>query len=428
VRQTARHPLVATLLFGCAAMQPARSEYIIDPVVEGERPRSFVCVAEQLSYDSNLFRIAKFVDPKTTLGPDASRDDFIARTSACVDANWQWAQQRFRLTGSIDDNRYRHNQMLDHTSGNGKLQWDWQVGESWYGKLGGSYQHALSSFINDRPIEKDLVDSTRYFGELNKDVGTFVTLHVGGSRTETSHDTVARQVDNYRNTSGDAGITLTSRAGNYIGANYQYSKADYPDPVLIETPPITPIPGITIPGTTITVDRDYKERISLLRFSYALAPRTVLRGSGGYVSRTYAGAPDSDYSGAQWRLFLTWQPTVSTQLELSGWQQLNAYFDLEADHFVSRGFSVTPSWMPHERVKISTLFSWEKQQYLARTLAVIDTAARDDKVSTAGLDVAYRPAEWLDVGVNYKYEEHDSTLAAYKFNDQIAALQLRLRF
>jgi hypothetical protein len=408
------HHVLGALLFGCIAAQPAWSQVFIDSTPYGEPKPSYVCVSEQVIYDSNLFRLNRNVDPKLILGPDANRSDVIARTSACVDINREWGRQKVELAGAVDDNRFRHNGMLDHTSGNGKLLWDWQAGERWYGKLGANYQHALGTFQNDRPLEKDLVDSARYFTEVNRDFGPFLTLHVGGARTDTSHNALSRQIDNFRSTSADAGITLTSRAENYIGFNYQFSRADYPDPVIVNELP---------------VDRDYREYTPLLRFKYALAPRTVLRGSGGYVWRDYPRAGESNYSGAQWRVFLTWQPTLETQLEFSGWQQLNAYFDSEADHFLSRGVSVAPSWNPYERFKLGAIFSWEKQKYLQRTLSLgIISPARDDKVSAAGVNAAYQPADWLDLGLSYRYERHDSTLTAFEFDDRVAAIQLRLKF
>lgn len=413
IQQLSQRHVIATVLIGCASAQPAWSQVLIEDPVTNEPKPSFVCVSEQLIYDTNLFRINRAIDPKAVLGPDASRGDAIARTSACVDLNKEWGRQQLSLTGSVDDNRYHNNRMLDHTSGNGKLLWNWQAGTSWYGKIGANYTHALGMFQNDRPLEKDLVDSMRYYGEINRDVGTFVTLHAGGSRTDTSHDALSRQVDNFRSTTGDAGITFTSRAENYVGVNYQYTRADYPDPLIVNDLP---------------VDRDYREHTELLRFRYALAERTILRGSAGYVKRDYPLAGESDYSGAQWRAFLTWQPTLQTQLEFSGWQQLNAYFDSEADHFVSKGFSLAPSWSPRERLKLGAIFSWEKQQYQARLLDAEISPARDDKVSAAGVNVGYQPSDWFDFGVSYRFERHDSTLAAFEFDDQITSLLLRLRF
>lgn len=409
-----KHPNKFTrlaFLAGLSVALSAQSQQVFQ-TVEDMPPK--VCVSERVIYHSNLFRLNESVtDIEQRLGAGASRADTVFQTSACANLDWHAAQQDFSLNLLVDDNRYLNNDMLNHTSGAGKLQWDWRTAGDWYGKLGGSYRHTLGSFLNDRPLVKDLVDAEQYFGELNHDIGAHVKVTLGGTRTDTTHDAESRQVDNYRSTSGDAGITLISRAENYLGATFKRTRANYPYDVLIEA---------------VSVDRDYEEDTTSLRFRYALAGKTVLRGSAGYLERRYLNADDNDYAGSVWRVGLNWQPTSQTQFDVAVWKELGAYFDSESDHFVSRGASLMPIWMPRDKIKLSGLVSWVEQQYLSRSLTVLEAAPREDEVLIAGIEMQYRPMDHLDFNLGYSHEQHDSSLPGYGYTDQVAALRIRARF
>lgn len=372
-----------------------------------------LCVAEQVIQHSNLFRLNDGADVQQRLGAGASRADTTFQTSACANTDWQFSQQQLALNLSVDDNRYLHNDLLNHTSGLGRLQWNWRTAGDWYGKLGGSYRHALATFTNDRPLVKDLVDSYQYFGDLTHDVGAYVKLNLGGTRTDTSHSAEQRRIDDYRSTTGTAGITLTSLAENYLGANFQRTRANYPVDALIDT---------------TLLDRDYQEDTTSLRFGYALTGKTLLRGSAGYLQRDYPRAADNDYSGNVWRVGLDWAPRNKLKFEFAAWKELSAYFDSEADHFVSRGGGVTFNWTPRDKLKFAAATSWAEQEFIAQRLSLPLTASRTDQVFSAGVDALYQPLDFMDVAIRYSHEQNDSDLAAYEFVDDVVSLRLRARF
>ncbi len=372
-------------------------------------------ISEQVSYDSNLFRLNRTIDVKQSpLGSTASRDDEVLRSSAGANTDWHAGLQELKLELNLDDNRFRYNRILNNTSGNGTLLWNWRTADDWYGKLGGTYVHALSSFVNDRPLTKDLVDSYQYFGELNHDFGSYVEATIGGKHVQAVHGDDSRKVDNYTSNSGNVGLTLNSLAGNYIGVAWERTRAIYPFDVFINDAPF---------------NRDYEENTSFLRFRYASSIKTIVYGSVGHVSREYLHGDGRQYSAATWQGTWHWQPTTKTIVEVSGWQKLNSYFDLAADHFIGRGFSVAPTWLPRDRLAFSATFGWERQQYILRdVLAGEGDIQREDKVTSAYGEMLYSPVDWLDFTLSYRYEHHDSTLFLYGFDDRIASIRLRGKF
>lgn len=372
-----------------------------------------LCAAEQIIHDSNLFRLADGMDVHSRLGPEASRDDVLYRTSACALGNFQSSRQELNFKAEFADNRFKNNDTLDNHSYNGTLNWNWNLAGDWSGKVGGSYNRALAAFLNDRPLEKDLVTSYQYFGELRKVFGSHIGVFAGGQRTSSSHSASDRGIDEFHSNSGRAGVEYITDAQDTIGVDYQYAKADYPGTFLINNVPF---------------DQDYHQDVTSVRVKYAFGPKTVLKASAGYLQRTYPNSPDHDYSGSVWRAALQWQPTVKTQLTLNGWRELQAYIDAESDHYLSKGFSLQPGWSPRQKIMLSALLWWEKQDYLSSSFAAQTEGPRHDDVRVQGADLTYTPVRYVDLVLSYRHERHTSDHPDLGFTDNLASLIVRGKF
>ena len=398
----------------CVVTSTAQADDEDDNEDDPQNERSFVCLAEQAIYHTNLFHLNDSVtDIGQRLGPGASRYNTSLRTSACVQERWQWNPQEFKLDADIDDNRFLDNKILNHTSGNADLLWNWQTAGNWHGQLGGDYKRALGTFVNDRPLVKDVVDSYHYFMEVNHDFGAHIIARVRGEHTDTSHDADSRLIDNYRNNTGIAEILLMSRAENYLGISAQRVQALYPYTLIIND---------------ITYDRDYREETVSLRAHYEIESKTIFAAAVSHVKHDYQHDPTINYSGYTWRTSLDWQPRGNIQFVLAGWKDLASYFDTEADHFISRGASLTPKWMPHEKVTISLPLRWERQQYIFRNIETAGLLPREDEVKIAGVEVLYRPRPSFDIDVNYGYEKRDSSIDVYSYLDEMTSLQIQWSF
>lgn len=381
-----------------------------DPLAD----RSFLCLAEQATYHTNLFHLNRDItDIEQRLGPGASRYNTSLRTSACAQGSWHIQSQEFKVRADIDDNRFLDNKILNHTSGNADLLWNWETAGNWHGQIGGDYRRALGTFVNDRPLVKDVVDSYHYFVDINHDFGAHVIARVRGERTDTAHDADSRRIDNYRNTTGIAEIILMSRAENYLGFSAQRIQATYPYTLVIND---------------MTYDRDYREDTGSVRAHYQIANKTVIAGAVSYVKHDYQHDPTINYAGYTWRASLDWQPRDRIQFILAGWKNLASYFDTEADHFISRGASLTSKWMLHEKAIVSLPLRWERQQYIFRNIANAGLLPREDEVTLAGIDILFRPRPAFDIDLNYSYEHRDSSVPVYGYLDEMTSLQIRWSF
>lgn len=381
-----------------------------------------LCVAEQVTYDSNLYRLPDGVNATSILGSSASRDDYLYKTSLCANGNWQLGRQKVVVKGDVSDNRYVNNDILNNTSANGDVTWNWQTAGDWSGKIGGHISHGLGTFFNDRPVVKDTVNAYQYSAEIRHPVIGRWNAVLGGQRTSTTHSSDERDVDNFESNAGQASLEYVSRANNLIAVDYQYSRASYPAPLVLDG---------------VLVQRDFNQEVAGLRFNYSPGDVTRLQLKAGYLQRQYPRDTSRDYSGTVGRLSLNYQPLDKLQLTAEAWRELTSYFDVEANYFVSRGVSFTPSWTPRERLTLAVLAWWERQDYLANGVAtdqvtgalIANTlAGRKDEVMTLGGQVGYRFLKYFDLSVSYRNEQRDSNRPLTGYHDNVASAMLRARF
>jgi hypothetical protein len=132
---------------------------------EQQDPSTYaIYVAEQLTYDDNLYGLPSNADVAALAGPHARRQDLIDSVSLGADVHWFSGHQAVGVDFRVDDNRFSHNDALNNTSGIGNLVWDWRLGGNLSGQAGADYYRALVSFANTNYYARDLVERVEYFG------------------------------------------------------------------------------------------------------------------------------------------------------------------------------------------------------------------------------------------------------------------------
>jgi len=84
-------------------------------------------IADQFTFDDNLYRLPTYLDVTTVAGPQARREDGFNSLTLGGDGRWFADNQTFGFDIRADDNRFIHNTSLDNISGKGKLDWNWQL-------------------------------------------------------------------------------------------------------------------------------------------------------------------------------------------------------------------------------------------------------------------------------------------------------------
>ena len=371
---------------------------------------------EQFTYDDNLYRLPRqFADLESIIGPGTAREDYINRASLGIAGRWAFARQAIALDLQVDDNRFRNNEVLDHTGGNGAFRWDWRAGGNLTGQVGADYKRALAGFANSRFLAKDLLDTQGYFGNVAYLVGTRWTVRAGVRDAETSHSAASRDLDNVHAQSGNVALEYETAVRDVVGWEYRYTEARYPR---------------NATALLRLVDRDYRENSWAVRVKYAPSAKTLLEARGGYIERIYPAASTSDvgdgFSGETWRASVQWLASAKTQLKIQGWRELRAYVDAESEYFVSEGGSVTPLWQPTDKWHVSLECSLENQDYLGSGLAVNAGAGRRDTVSAGELVLSYQPRDWIHLHLSYRAEQRGSNRLFLEYEDRVTSVDLQL--
>src|SRR5690606_38546352 len=193
-----------------------------------ERPL-VVYLADQLIYSDNLFRLSDSQPiPDEFLAQGAEREDYANRISAGLRAKIDNSRQSFALDLRGSDVLFRHADYLDHTAGHADLQWRWQFGNAWSGKITGEYDHALASLANYRYFGRDIVDTYAYSGELEYRIGARWALSAGGRAARTTHSAEDRRLNDFESEAATLTLAYITPSENRLALEYRYTAAKFP--------------------------------------------------------------------------------------------------------------------------------------------------------------------------------------------------------
>ena len=145
----------------------------------------------------------------------------MSRTSASADGGWELGKQAVALDVSVDANRYANNDALDNTSGNGRVDWDWQLARDWSGQLGGSYGRSLSGFVNSRFLGRDVLQTSDYHGSARYQLTAHWNLNAQGRVANGSHDTTSRKQDDFDTAATAFAVGYLTGRGDQMGLEYR---------------------------------------------------------------------------------------------------------------------------------------------------------------------------------------------------------------
>src|ERR1700722_12716281 len=163
-------------------------------------------IADQFTYDDNLYRLPSGFDVTTVAAPKATRADSFNSVSLGGNGRWFSNIQSVSLDFRADDNRFIHNDSLDNVSGKGNLEWDWQLGIYWSGQVGVSYLRELANFADTGFYSRDVVQREDYFGTVRYQVGPHWALYGGFIGADTSQTAVPEQLYDFSSKAGTAEI------------------------------------------------------------------------------------------------------------------------------------------------------------------------------------------------------------------------------
>jgi exopolysaccharide biosynthesis operon protein EpsL len=359
-------------------------------------------------YDDNLYRRPE------SASSQSGNEDYIRRISAGLDGRWQWSRQKVLVDLLAMNNAYQRNDQLDNTSGRARAEWKWRAGSAWSGALGGDFSRMLASFSATQFRGKDLLDVTGTFASLAFRPGPRWTLKAAGRSATTEHGAEERRYDNFRTDSLTTGLYFKTASETEIGVSARRTAGRFER-------------AVEVGGQLF--DRNYDDEITSLELNQTFSPRTHLELSVGYLRRRYEDAALADVNrssvdGTIGELLLGWQAANKIELTLNGWRRLRAYLDAESEYFISKGFSIGPSWKPTEKISVALELAYERQAYLGTSVSP-QYGAREDRVHSGRLEIGYSPTRKLRFDLTGNLEERVSNRSVLAYDSQVASVGVR---
>jgi hypothetical protein len=366
-------------------------------------------IADQFTFDDNLYRLPSSYDVPASAGPLAKREDGFNATTLGGNGRWFTDNQTFGIDFRADENRFIHDDALNNVSGKGNLEWDWRVASYWSGQVGVSYFRGLANFADTGYYARDVVEREDYFANIRYQVGPHWAIYGGVIGADTSQTAVAEQLYDFHSKAGNAGIELAASSQNTLTFDYRYTDATFPQNFVLNGRPF---------------NSDYKEETERVLVKYVFSAATELDASAGYLKRDYPQSNFATFSGDIWKAALQWQPTDSLQWVLTGWRQLAAYIEAESDYFVSNGVAIAPVWIAADTLTLSAGVSRENHDYISSSPSALTYFSRHDRLTTEQARVAYTPTSSLTFKLSVTYEERESNLARFQYNDTLGMVSV----
>jgi hypothetical protein len=409
------------IILGLACAGPAAAAIAPPPPTPEDGTTFDLFVGDQFTYDSNLYRIpANFSPVVGTLTPNATRADGVDTVSGGATGQWLVGRQNIDLSLRADYSRFLHNTALDNTGGDGSLIWNWVVGPYFSGQVGAEFNRALASFAETRYLGRDLVDVKNYFGKGTFQLGPHWAIVGDARETDISHGAATAAYNNFKTRSGNAGLEFTTGVSDTFGVDYQYTKGLYP-------------PNYTFDN--VPYDRDFTEDTYRGTIKYAITEKLNVDAYAGYLKHTLSAnntlstAVFGNFSGDVWRVTLNWLPTEKTQLGFAGWHELHAYLANASNYFVSKGYSISPTWRPTDKIAVAFVASREDQDFVAiQSVLGLLAEPRFDRVTGEQINVFYTPRERWTFNAFFRNERRSSTDATFAFSDQTGNVSFTYKF
>jgi exopolysaccharide biosynthesis operon protein EpsL len=392
--------LVATLL-AAALLFTAGDAFALF----GDRLELFA--QERLTYDDNVFRIARGVDPKPITGSQ-SKSDVYTTTSLGFNVNAPYSRQAFQGGWAWNIMRFNKFDDLDLTGHEGRAAWLWQLGNDLSGQLGYTDTKAQAAFAGIGARVFDPVTTRTAYGNAIYNLTPSWRLLGGLSDMQQRHQVDTRKLNDVNVRSGNVGLAYVTAAGNQLGVSARRENAEYPNRDFI--------PGLSI------FDNNYHQNGAGVFTEYQLTGESHLSARVERIRREYDNLPQRNFDATVGRIAHDWiysgRLTLSTILR----REVAPVDDLASNVALARGITFAPTYRLTDKASLLGTYDWARRRYLQDPgvttsdplIVATRPAGSEDRLWVLSLSVAYRFSRTLTFLTTYSHEDRTAT---YNFGD-----------
>lgn len=367
-----------------------------------------VFAAENVTYDSNVFRLSPSLDSNQVIG-SSKRSDIIFTTSLGFSLNVPVSLQRFQLSYVWFDSRYRTFKDIDNRGHTARAAYLWAITPRLTGELSYQEQESLASFANIQGRRPDLVTSRMAVANAAWMATPSWRLHSDLNATQVEHSE-NRALNDLETASAEVGVAFVSAQENRIGVAVRGERGRAPDERLLFGLPF---------------DNEYTQTGVGVQGRWVVTGHSRFDGRADYIRRQYEQVSQRNFSGPTFRATYTWTPTGKITVATTLQRDIAPLEDITTSFALVTGLTVRPDWAVTDKINVRGNFGYARYEYRGDPALGLDF---EHRVRTAGVSVHYRPATRIAISGGVARETRSSTLANGDYKVDIATLEARIGF
>lgn len=378
---------------------------VVVPACADETDVINVRAAATALHDDNLFRVPNRAG-------STPQSETLTTTVIGVDFNKKLSLQQFIAHVNWVDTRYQDNDYLNAGALNYDSQWLWALGPHLKGELAADRSAAQNSFADFSGLrERNLrVNENQRFG---LDYAWHPSWHVLGSvfHQSATNDRLLTQESDFEATGTSLGLRYTPASGNWLSFQTKQLDGRY------TKRPFDPVSQF---------DNRFTQTGQEFAASWQPTGHSAFTGRLEYVERQHPHFPARDFSGWTGQLAYQYQYSAKTSLSATYLRGLNAFQDVNSSYYLADDWSIASRWAATSKIALTARLGHAHRQYLGQ----INPGAlqRADDVGRAGIDIAYKPARWLELKAGLASERRNSNLNAQDYTDRQLQLSATAQF
>ena len=361
-------------------------------------------------YVSNLFAMPSAAFAQSAIGTTHLSDYFFTETAG-TDVDWKEGRQEVVGRLEATNTNYATYHVLDNTSHDIDMRWNWVLGDSLKGDVGVIHQTQLGDLTNiQAPINDTFTNRQFYFDGQGKLADRW-RMDLSARDMSFTNSALSQQPFNLNIRTVSLGPEYYTDTGKSVAWVSALSNGGYPNVIFNGVAPVT--------------DR-FTQYDNGVKFEWGYLGKLRWSGNLNYTRYMAPNNPGQDFDGATGTLNLLWAMTGKTNFTLSGYRNILPYDTASASFQVVTGTSLTAHWQAREKLELVGRLKMDSVDYTQS--ATIGPTPRHDRIDSAGVELAYTVLRHTRLVLSAQRLFRNSNIAADTYNENDVSLGLEQRF
>lgn len=168
-------------------------------------------------------------------------------------------------------------------------------------------------------------------------------------------------------------------------------------------------------------DQSSKETFYLAGVEWDITAKTSGSFKLGYQGKNFKQKVYNDITGLSYMLDMTWKPNTYSKIKIGASRMTQESSQLLTSAFVTNTYTVDAEHEITARTKLKAKYTYDSDD-------IVTTRNRTDKRHNIVLGVEHSLLTWLNISLDYQFNERSSDLEIYEYKANIIGLSLTTKF